>query len=489
MYTIMIDGLLLYAPNLADEGFTVLNPKITMELNKSGSLEFTIPPNNPMYDRIHKLKSIIQVFDGTEEIFRGRVLHEEKDFYERKAVYCEGELSFLLDSVQRPYDYTGTLSGLFTQYITNHNTQVDESKRFTLGQISVINSGDTIRRASSQYPNTWDELTDKLINSYGGYIRVRHQGDVRYIDYIQNYNSVSSQIIEFGVNLLDISEHINADEVFTVLIPLGKKNENSEQRVTIESVNDGKDYIEDADAIELFGRITKVNEWDDVSVASTLLEKGRSFLADGIQMSISLSLKAVDLHLIDVDTERIHLGDLIRVLSIPHKLDRYFQCSKIDLDLVNPDASEYSFGIAFKSMTDIQISEQTGSLEYAVIVAQETADRAQQTADDANNVIIQIPSQYVSQTTFNTFQTEVNSKLGVVYRVKGSVATFNDLPSDDNVIGDVWNILDTGANYVFTDDENNPWDKLSETIDLTNYVTTTAFQALEARVSVLEGRT
>ena len=100
MYTIMIDGLLLYAPNLADEGFTVLSPKITMELNKSGSLEFTIPPNNPMYDRIHKLKSIIQVFDGTEEIFRGRVLHEEKDFYERKAVYCEGELSFLLDSVQ-----------------------------------------------------------------------------------------------------------------------------------------------------------------------------------------------------------------------------------------------------------------------------------------------------------------------------------------------------------------------------------------------------
>ena len=84
MYTILIDGKPLYAPNLVNEGYSVLNPKLTMELNKAGSLEFTVPPNNVMYDSIQKLKSIVQVFDGDEEIFRGRVLHDEKDFYKRK---------------------------------------------------------------------------------------------------------------------------------------------------------------------------------------------------------------------------------------------------------------------------------------------------------------------------------------------------------------------------------------------------------------------
>ena len=66
MYTILIDGKVLYSPNLASENYSVLNPKLTMELNKSGSLEFILPPNNVMYDQIQKLKSIVQVFDGSE---------------------------------------------------------------------------------------------------------------------------------------------------------------------------------------------------------------------------------------------------------------------------------------------------------------------------------------------------------------------------------------------------------------------------------------
>lgn len=55
-----------------------------------------------------------------------------------------------------------------------------------------------------------------------------------------------------------------------------------------------------------------------------------------------------------------------------------------------------------------------------------------------------------------------------VFKVKGSVASYNNLPQSGQEVGDVYNVLDTGANYVWTD---NGWDKLSETIDLTNYYT------------------
>ena len=62
---------------------------------------------------------------------------------------------------------------------------------------------------------------------------------------------------------------------------------------------------------------------------------------------------------------------------------------------------------------------------------------------------------------------EINTKFGSVYHVKGSVATYDDLP-DDATVGDVYNILDSGANYVWTGTE---WDKLSETVDLSDYAT------------------
>ena len=50
-----------------------------------------------------------------------------------------------------------------------------------------------------------------------------------------------------------------------------------------------------------------------------------------------------------------------------------------------------------------------------------------------------------------------------VYRVKGSVATYSSLPIDNNVTGDVYNVLDSGDNYVWTGTE---WDRLSGTVDI-----------------------
>ena len=44
---------------------------------------------------------------------------------------------------------------------------------------------------------------------------------------------------------------------------------------------------------------------------------------------------------------------------------------------------------------------------------------------------------------------EVEAKVSSVYRFRGSVATYNDLPTEGNVQGDVWNVEDTGANYAW----------------------------------------
>lgn len=291
----------------------------------------------------------------SKELFHGRLLNTEKDFYKRQKAVCEGELAYLVDSIQRPYDYAGDLPGLFKQYINNHNEQVDEEKKFAIGEITVTDSNNYVHYSSTVYPDTLNEIKEKLINTHGGYLRTRISESKKYIDYVTKPGKTNSQVIEFGTNLLDITEYITAENVFTVLIPLGERQKDSSGnetgRLTIAEVNDGKDYIESETGIKLFGRITKTHEWDDVTDANNLLKKGKIYLDDGISMSVSLKVKAVDLHLINVNTEIISEGDEVRVVSPPHGIDTYFLCTKIEIDLLTPDNSVYEFGVSFSTLT------------------------------------------------------------------------------------------------------------------------------------------
>jgi len=421
MYAIYAGNEILYSPRLIDDGCIVLKPKLIMELNKSGSLEFTLPTTNPMYGKLQKLKTIITLKNDDKTIWKGRVLNDEKDFHNKKKTFCEGMLSCLMDSVVRPYKYSGNVRNLLNKYVTGHNTQVEEDKQFQLGTVDVEDSNSYIARSSTEYPTSFDEVMAKLPNStLGGYVSVSYLTNGKNaINYTSDPGGVSGQEIVFGENLLDITEYITAENVFTVLIPLGAKSVDEEgnegDRLTIASVNGGNDYIEDATAISLFGRITRTEVWDDVTLASNLLSKGKAYLQNGIKMAVTLNIKAVDLHLLDVNTDEIRLGDYIRVVSEPHGLDSYFLCSKIELDLVNPDKTVYTLGTGFRAMSEQQVA----SMKMANS-AYSTAEAASSTANNASEQLA--TGDYVPRSEFTSY--------------KDSVAkTYTPLPSvtaDDN---------------------------------------------------------
>ena len=470
MYTIYADSKLLYAPTLAGEGYAVLSPKVDVELNKAGSASFRIPPDNDRYNDLQKLKTEINIYDDDDEIFHGRILHEEKCFYNIKDVYCEGELAYFVDSRVRPYSFQGSVRNLVKSYLESHNSQVDSWKQFRLGEVTVTDPNDYITRDSSDYPRSFDEMQAKLVNLMGGYLRTRLTDGMRYLDYVTNYGSVSDQVIEFGKNLLDINEYITAENVFTVLIPLGAEQQdasgNSAGRLTISEVNDGKDYIEDADAIKLFGRIVSVEKWDDVTVASNLLTKGEERLKKGIEMAVSLTIKAVDLHLNNVDVKRIKLGDMVRVVSLPHGLDKYFLCVKISYDLFNPQNTEYTFGVTFSTLTDKQASQQKAAennisaVKDAAQSAKDNSAQASEKIKEVEQVIAQIPTEYVKTTTFEQYKEEVSEK----YALKTEIPTVPTKASD----------LENDAGYVTSQDV------------AAGYVDKETFDALADKVSKLE---
>lgn len=350
MYRVYCDGLTLYNDQL--ENLRILNPAVELEENKTGSFSFGLLPDHPHYGLIRKMKSIITVYQDDYLLFRGRVLDDTIGWHNQKTVSCEGELSFLLDSIQRPYDYSGTVAGFLNLLITRHNEQVEESKWFTVGNVTVTDANDYIVRSNIDHTDTWTELQKKLIDLLGGYIVVRHEGYINYIDYLQDINLLSSQPITFGRNLLDLKRIRKGADIATAVIPLGAKlkdeeGKDTDTRLTIASVNDGLDYIVDTDAQAQYGTIVKTVIFDDVTEAQNLLTKGQAHLAQLVNLPETVELTAADLATVDTAFSSFHLGTQVKVTSKPHGIDQLFRVSKLSIALLNPAANKLTLGGVF----------------------------------------------------------------------------------------------------------------------------------------------
>lgn len=363
MYTIYADNNLIYSPTLIEDGYYAVKPQLQMELNLASTLEFGLPSDAVGYNRINKLKSIIKVYDDDVRVFRGRCLSDEMTMLKQKNMYCESELGFLQDSVIRAYTFTGTVEQYFTFLINRHNSQVEANKQFRVGQVTVGDDEDTITRASGSYLSTFEEISEQLLEPLGGYIIPRYEiengVEVEYLDYLSDSGGQNSQVIEFGNNLLDFSQKLDGGEIFTVLIPLGASQgtkKGVERRLTIASVNNNRDYLEDATGIATFGRITKSMVWEGVKKASVLKSKGQRALASGANIVPQIELSAIDMHVLNVNVSAIKLGEYNRVVSEPHGVDAWFQCTREVIDFESPDRSLYSFGVSPKTLTTINKS-------------------------------------------------------------------------------------------------------------------------------------
>ena len=377
-YRITMGGESFCASNF--EHSQVLNPKVVLEANKSGSLTFTLMPDHPYYDSIVFRQSIFDVYQNGKQIFEGIAVSESTDFMNRKTIVCEGELTFLNDSVQRQAVYQNqTITSLLAAYLAVHNAQADESKQFSVG-IVTVDGGSNIYRYTN-YNSTMQEIQEDLVQNFGGFFRVRHDDGVRYLDYLSGAPHTSSQTVRIGKNLVDFSRNMSSLDICTVLIPLGAKTGNQlvdglDERLTIESVNSGLDYLVGT-AQAYYGNVWKTQVWDDVTTAAALKEKGQTYLSEVQWTNLVISASAIDLGLTSEDVEQFQVLDMIRVISEPHGLDRYFMLTKLELDLDHPGNTKITLGqdsrlsmSARSAKIEAQIERQQTSL---MVDASETA--------------------------------------------------------------------------------------------------------------------
>lgn len=340
--------------------------------NINGQAEFTVYPDHPNYEYVKKLTTDVVFYnDGVPE-FYGRILYDdEDDFSGAKKVFCEGELAFFCDSIQPIKEYQDfTVSQYLKDLIDIHNSQVEERKQFVLGRVTVTDSNDSLYRYSN-YNNTRELLKDRLTDRLGGHFVVRHENDLRYLDYLSDddFYRKNAQTIEFGKNLLDFSRNIDASEIATRIIPLGAKTESDsdkvgvlDDRLTIADVNGGVIYVTDNNAVKEYGKITKAVIWDDVTVPANLMKKGQEYLKSVQYEKMVLELKAIDMNLLDNQIEEFQIGDKIRCISKQNGLDREFPLTKKKIYI-----SDFS-------KNTVTLGDSTSAKTYTSSNAQNTAE-------------------------------------------------------------------------------------------------------------------
>lgn len=366
MYKIYADNTLIYDSTLED--YKIGKGSVTLETNKSGSFTFSIYPDHFFYDNFVRLKTVITVYKSGRIVFRGRILSDVTDYWNNKVITCEGELGFLQDSIIRPFSFSGTPEALFKKFVEEHNSQVDEFKRFKIGTVTVVDPNSYIARENSGYESALSNLNSRLIeDSLGGYFYITHGEDgtdpIPTINYLADFTNVATQVIEFGSNLKNYTKTVKAEDIATAIIPLGAtieketsdeetEEETTEERVTIMEVNDGKDYVYSEEGVGLYGWIFKSITWDDVTEAANLKTKAEAYLEGIVKQTITIELTAIDLHLLDHSIESFHVGDYIRVISLPHNFDSTLLCNKQTIDLLKPENDSLILGATYTTLTE-----------------------------------------------------------------------------------------------------------------------------------------
>lgn len=467
MYFVKYGEKYLHDPR--EDECVLIDLSLDCEENTCGYCDFTIYPTHPLYGTLKErdADNPIQVYDDETLLFSGYIYELGTEFYRDGSVKCKGELDYLRESFIRPYSTLEngygrqaptSVDGYFAWLISEHNAQVNGNKQFTVGvnQGSALDTNNYIYRESTKYPTIWDELGEKLLDDLGGYLRVRHEEGIRYIDYLSEWTDTNSQILDFGKNLLDYTNTEDSASIATFVIPLGAKMNDTEysydngyRQTSDTTMNTEKEYYTKSDngytkvgenvtsfekgvtyyeyfnlfdestlsltivgledkeydsdgykksgdiiycesAVQKYGWIGAIYENTDITTKEQLISKSILDLKELISPKQTIEIKAIDMHLINPEISPIRIGEYVRIRSAPHKLDSYFLCKNIELDLNNPENSKYTFGTTFDTLTGQQnkrIKRLNATINQTYEATEKLTEKEKQNALSANEAL------------------------------------------------------------------------------------------------------
>jgi hypothetical protein len=430
----MLGNDLIYDPRIPE--CFVENPVLHQKANKVGTLSFRVYPSHAQYGQFVKLSSVASLYKDSQTlpIWRGRVLSTVMRTDKSMEIEFEDLLAYLLDSVQRPFDFSGSVEDFLDYILTQHNMQVTSAQKINIGTVTVTDPNNYIHRSSIDYLSSWEVIESRLIKTHGGYLRLRHEINGMYLDYLvgtQDDLPTALNVIEYGENLTELVEEVSADDTYSACIPLGAKikleddtGEEIEQRLTVESVNGGLDYIVNDAALAQYGWICapiKDTTWDDVTLPENLLTKAREFLNNrGVKLKNTLTLKAID--------QDFDFLSNVRVQSTPHNISKIYLLTEKQTPLADPKGATITLGdtslylsdtalSGFKDaqeriemvsgtvdMNNAQISAEINELAQTALDLQSNMERT------AQELVSQMSATYTSTSSFEEYKEAISTQ-------------------------------------------------------------------------------
>lgn len=381
MYEVYIENAGIATFVHEENGENILaSAKIEDAKNAISSFTFTIYPYNAGYNRLNAFSTMVYVYNSKRSRydFIGRIIQVTQQMDGDGAVYktvvCESRLAFLCDSIQ-PYtpemqymgdDSRNGLQEFIDDILYNHNEQVEDYKRIFRGDVSLTTWGSSANVYKGlNYESTWDVIKSKLLDVFGGEIRLRETNGRLYLDYAEEIGTTRATAIELGRNMESAQRTVDCTSIVTRLIPLGAKlyeqitddngkvtERQTENRLTIASVNDGKIYIENSTAEGLYGVVYGTAYFDDVTEAADLKTKGEAQMAAQNMLNESNSITSLDLSLLGIDADSIAVYDKYPCRNPLIGLDAVLEVVKKTTDVIEPYSSTFDLGDISVSLAD-----------------------------------------------------------------------------------------------------------------------------------------
>lgn len=381
-YKVLYDNQLLFDPYTDDR---ITDTKLSSKLNAASYFDFTIAPTHSLYSKLKERAGEVRIYFNNLILFKGEISQIDEDFDGNYSVSCTGVLDYLTATRVRPYSTVegeqplkapSSYDGYFQWLIDQHNSNcLDSRKHFSVGvnQGNMLDKNNYIYQASEQRPTTAAEIEDKILNSAGGYLFVRYQDDLNILDLYADVHDVNTQIIDYGVNMLDFTKTTTTESQYTAVVATGYTPNPPEGQpdakmkpITLEGCTDGGtpysstivkmgDRVYDVEAVARYGYHEYYVSNTDITTYDGLLYYACKTLNTLLSPALTISVKAVDLALIMGDKyKHLQLGQAVRIRSKPRKVDEYLMVNSIDLDLMNPENTTFDLGTSYDTLTGQQ---------------------------------------------------------------------------------------------------------------------------------------
>lgn len=444
MYQLNFEDCILYAPLIPT--LDIWDVSVHLAVDEAGSMSFTLSGAHPYLDRLTVLKGRLELLSDGVPIFRGRILSDTLNFDGTHTVEAEGQLACLNDSLVAPFSFPGSYEGTseyenaenvvefwLSKLLESHNAQVSPEQQIKLGSVTVADPNNYIARSCEDWQTTWGCITSRLTGSaLGGHLLVRYEADGTYLDYLADYPLSNTQSVHYAGNLLELTDAIDAAELYTAILPVGADG------LTIAALPDGEltedlmkagQLIYSRAAVEKYGRIVSAQHWDDVTVAENLRQKAMALLAQsGVLATRTISVTAVDLHDTEADIAALRVGRYTDVISEPHGLNARYVIAELEPDILDPGNTRITLGAAIQTGTDrsqsalarvdaahdklqLEVNTQQESLKQ---LAETTSRQITEVVQTSREILLSALAEYTRTSDFEQYQETVSSQLAIL---------------------------------------------------------------------------